>query len=631
MNLEHRRKGDITCLVAALVALAGFTVLAVRLSAVQLDDTLRLRFEGELQSERRVLTSGPRGRIVSSDGAVMAENRPVRNIVIDAAAFQRRGRGATLTNILESVALVAETVGRPSALTERKVSAHLQRELALPLVAWADVSEEELARFAENSYRFPGFYCDETLMRRYPLGGIGAHLIGYVGRDRAGNGRDQGEGDRRFNFEEFEMTGKGGLEERYDAYLRGVPGERAVIVDARGFKVREEVRKEAESGPDLVTTIDSALQIAAEEALADVTGACVVLDPRSGAVLALASSPTFDPNEFEPYLSRELWESLRNDPAKPLLNRAVSGGYAPASTFKTITALAGLASGRSSREMYECNGAFRLGSRRIRCSSRWGHGVIDLEAALKKSCNPFFCDWSLSIGTNALKKAAEAFGLGSRTGIDIPAEIAGVVPDGAWKLEHWSEPWYPGDLPQMSIGQGMLIVTPLQMARVAGGLMTGYLVKPRLVAFRPGEVPERVKLPFSETALAAVRRGMNAAVNDGGTGRRAGWNIAAHVIGKTGTAEIGKDATRRKNAWFIGAAEPDESTPESARDSVLAVALIVENVALEGGGGGADAAPRVRKILKECFGVRDADAETRKEAEDRAKAEAEASAEGGAE
>jgi penicillin-binding protein 2 len=287
-----------------------------------------------------------------------------------------------------------------------------------------------------------------------------------------------------------------------------------------------------------------------------------------------------------PRLSAKLYSRYAEDPAKPLLNRASGGAYAPGSTFKPITALAGLKSGFPELVRHECTGVFVFGGMHLRCARRWGHGPLDMRHAIRESCNPYFCSLAADIGTNAVISAARAFGLGEKTGIDLGVDMAGTVPDGEWKMRMYGERWYPGDLPQMAIGQGMLLASPLQMARVAGAIGTGYLVAPRLKL----DIPvRREPLPFSKKQLDVVREGMRMVV-DGGTGRRGGERVAAAVSGKTGTAEIGRGETRRKNAWFIAFA-PSEA-PSAA------VAMIIEN----GESGGGTAAPRVRNVLAAMFG-----------------------------
>jgi len=363
-----------------------------------------------------------------------------------------------------------------------------------------------------------------------------------------------------------------------------------VLVDARGFAISEHTVTEPGVGPDLQLTIDSRLQRVVEGCLSGHRGACVVIDPRNGEVLALASAPSYNPNDFVPSLSPELYGRLAEDPAKPLLNRASGGAYAPGSTFKPITALAGLRAGYSDHSTYECDGVFVLGTMHLRCSRRWGHGRLDVRHALMKSCNPFFCNLGTAIGTNAIVSAAKAFGLGAKTGLDLGIDMAGTVPDAEWKQKMYGEPWYPGDLPQMSIGQGMLLVSPLQMARVAGAIGSGRLATPHL---KLDLEPELKPLPFSAQHLKAVREGLRMVVvgdgTDRGTGAKGGENVKVPVSGKTGTAEIGQGDNRRKNTWFIAYA------PSAA--PTVAVAMVIEN----GESGGGTTAPLVAEILKAVF------------------------------
>lgn len=582
MNRDESIVSDLACWAVAAVFVFGLAVLALRLKEVQVEDAADYSYANARQSVRRVQTDGVRGRIIDRNGVVLADNRKSVSIVCKSAFFQKRTWEATVANIETALSNVAAAVGSPSPLTRRDIRRHIDQTLAMPLVAWRDVGEKELARFCEHDRELPGFSVLETEERVYPQGRLASHLIGYVGRDRG----ESEAGDEKFNFYLPEMRGRSGLEIYYDSFLRGVPGERKVLVDARGFAIREWTVVESKRGPDLRISLDARIQRVAEEQLLGCKGACVVLDPRNGDVIAMVSSPGYDPNEFVPRLSSKLYSSYAENPAKPLLNRASGGAYAPGSTFKPITALAGLKSGFPELVRHECTGVFVFGGMHLRCARRWGHGPLDMRHAIRESCNPYFCSLAADIGTNAVISAARAFGLGEKTGIDLGVDMAGTVPDGEWKMRMYGERWYPGDLPQMAIGQGMLLASPLQMARVAGAIGTGYLVAPRLKL----DIPvRREPLPFSKKQLDVVREGMRMVV-DGGTGRRGGERVAAAVSGKTGTAEIGRGETRRKNAWFIAFA-PSEA-PSAA------VAMIIEN----GESGGGTAAPRVRNVLAAMFG-----------------------------
>lgn len=585
----------LVCAVAGGFIVLGFLILAVKLKVVQLEQAALYKDKQEAQSIRTVLTAGCRGRILDCQGRVLADNVGLRQIVVRPEIFQKKSTGNTISNIVAAIARAEAIIGRSADITPRAIERHVKQVLALPFVAWNSVSDEELARFYEHECDLPGFACEVEISRHYPYGSSAAHLIGRVGRDsiRAVTG------EKRVNFDDREMRGREGIERFYDGFLRGRPGTENVLVDARGFAIKEWVVVEPKKGPDLQLTLDAEIQMAVEEALKGRVGACVVLDAETGDVLAAASAPTYNLNDCVPVFTSEYYEALKNDKSKPLLNRALVGLYPPGSTFKPICALAGLEKDWTADKLYECTGVYVLGKMHIRCTARWGHGYLDIRDALKKSCNPFFCNLGLQTGTNALCEAARAFGLGTGTGIDFPSDAAGVVPDANWKRTHYNEAWFMGDLAQMSIGQGMLLVSPLQMARVAGALGTGYLVTPHIKA---NSLVEAHKLPFKEENLQVVREGMRRVV-DGGTGRRGGEGVEAYVIGKTGTAEVGSATNRRKHTWFIAYAEANELTSKlTALSRRVAIAMVIER----GESGGGTTAPLVARVLKSIYNAKEA-------------------------
>lgn len=586
MSADDTISGRLSCVLLALAVVAGLLHLGVRLREVQVDEAADYTYASSRQAVRRVQVGGRRGRILDCRGRALADNRVSVSIVCNPARFQKRTWEGSVAAIVGAVSNVAAVIGCPSALTEKTIRRHVSQTLAMPLFVWRDVDDATLARFCEHERECPGFAVIETDERTYPGRTLAAHLLGYVGRDR---GTSEA-GDEKYNYYLPELRGRSGLEHYYDGFLSGVAGERKLLVDARGFLIREWTVVEPKKGPDLRLTIDVGIQRAAEEQLKGERGACVVMDARTGGVLAMASAPGFDPNTFVPVLRHDLYARYAADPAKPLLNRAAGGAYAPGSTFKPITALAGLGVGYPERQRYSCSGVFELGQMRLRCARRWGHGELDLRHALMKSCNPFFCNLGLEVGTNALVAAARAFGLGDKTGIDLSVDMAGTVPDGEWKQQMYQTPWFLGDLAQMSIGQGMLLASPLQMAVVAAALGTGYLVQPHLKA---GVEPERRPLPFPAAHLKAVREGMRMVVagdgDEGGSGWRGGEGVPVAVSGKTGTAEVGRGESRRKNVWFIAYAPSENPT--------VSVALVIEN----GVSGGGTAAPKVAEVLKAVF------------------------------
>ena len=595
------------------VYLLGFLVLGSALFRLQYEDTSEFKADLAQQNTRRIRVPGLRGRILDRNGAVLAECRPSHCIQCSVEEFQRRGDATnTVSAVEEAVDRLAATLGvaRPARLTRVHIERHVKQASAMPLMLWEDVSDETFARFAEHAEEFPGLEAATRPERTYPHGALAAHILGYTGRSRPDDADSA-------HFFEHDMRGREGVERYYNRFLSGVAGERKVRVDARGFrptKQREAMMEDdldadvaPSPGLDLRLTIDKDVQAVLEAQLDGLTGAGVVLDPRDGAVIALASAPAFNPNDCVPRLTQEVYCTLTNAPAKRLQNRAISESYAPGSTFKPITALAALANGWLPDDEYTCQGVYTLGNLRLHCWDRWGHGPISLRTALEKSCNTFFCNLGTAIGTNAVIEAARAFGLGSATGIDLGGETAGVVPDNEWKYATFNERWYPGDTCQMSIGQGMLLVTPLQMAVVAAALANGGKVfTPYLFARTDGQPPPKPArtVPYASDTIELVREGMRD-VAERGTGRRilTRWeesepgsfkkrrfNLNVTCAGKTGTAEIGRGETKRKNTWVIAFAPFESPT--------VAIAMIVER----GESGGSTVAPRVHAVLAHMFG-----------------------------
>ncbi len=598
---------------AALFVFGEF-VLMVSLFRLQVLNVADFKEEQAIQTTRRVRVPGMRGRILDRQGRVLAECRPSRSIRCYLEHFQRRGAVSnTVAAVDADLDRLSALLKQPREISPKQIVRHIRTASAVPLTVWQDLDEATFARFCEQSHNFPGFEGFIDPERSYPYGELAAHVLGYTGRGDPEDG-----GDDPVYYSEKELRGREGVERFYNSYLASVSGERRVFVDARGFSISKANRAliSAETadgdvapvdGLDLTLTLDVAIQRAVERELKGVTGAAVVLDPRDGAVLAMASAPTFNPNDCVPRLTTKVYASLTNAPAKRGQNRAISEAYAPGSTFKPITALAGLAMAWMPEDEYDCSGVYRLGNLRLHCWDRYGHGPVNVRVALEQSCNTFFCNLGTAVGSNAVITAARAFGLGQATGIDLGGETPGVVPDDAWKRRWYGDPWYPGDTCQMCIGQGMLLVTPLQMALVAATLANGGKVyRPYLHARAAGTRPPDPLWTidnYSRESFDLVRNGMKDVV-DTGTGRSilvrtepsltgGRWKrfrLNVDCAGKTGTAEIGRGATKRKNTWIIAFAPFENPT--------VAIAMIVER----GESGGKTVAPRVHNVLAEIFG-----------------------------
>lgn len=578
-----------------MAMLAGLVFLGSMLWRVQVRHASRYESTEYRQSIRRVRLPARRGPIFDRRGMCLAENRPSYCIAVFVEELRRPGSWTNTVNRIDEVVRELEAVLQVERETTREdIAWHIKRRRPLPFLAWRDVSPQTLARWAEHSARFPGVdvYVEPT--RHYPNGAVGAHVLGYVGRL---DDEDVDDG-APYHFYLPEIEGKRGIERSLNSALAGRAGGRLIRVDASGFKHDETGELEPQSGHTVTLTIDLRIQSLLESLLTNQVGAAVVVDPRNGEVLALASAPGFDPVELRTVTG---WKKLRSDPAKPLYNRAVSGAYAPGSTFKPVVAAAALEAGRvTPQTTYFCPGYFAVGGVRFHCWRRSGHQRLAMRKAIEQSCNAFFCELGVHCGFERIHEVAHALRFGAATGIRLENESSGLLPDSAWKRKHFGDDWRTGDTCNISIGQGALLATPLQMALFAATLANyGTIYQPRLVRaiqapdgtarrFHEGVVAGRVQ--WQRETFEVIRDGMYDVVNaPSGTGKRA-WTAAVAVAGKTGTAEYGPRSARRKYAWMIAFA-PFER-PE------VAVALVLEDAV----SGGRDAAPRVHDLMEAIFG-----------------------------
>jgi len=472
------------------------------------------------------------------------------------------------------------------------------------------LSDEEVARFAAQQYRFPGVEIKARLFRDYPFGKKTSHLIGYIGRINDTEVDQLEENDLAANYRGSDYIGKTGLEQSYESDLHGTTGIEQVEVDAGGRAVRMLSRTAPVSGNALVLSIDAKLQEIAEQSFGNYRGALVALDPNNGEVLAFVSKPGYDPNPFIDGIDTQSWDELNNSPDVPLNNRALRGQYPPGSTIKPFMALAGLNfHTRKPEQTINDPGVYYLpgSSRQYRDWKAGGHGSVNMFKAIQMSCDVYFYGLATELGIDNISNFLSRFGFGKKTGIDLEGETSGLVPSQEWKMKRYQQIWYPGDTVSVGIGQGYSLVTPLQLAFATATLANnGVAYKPHLVkevqSPRSSENRFIAKEPLYDLNidpkdLDLVRRAMVAVTQPGGTAVYASLGAPYHIAGKTGTAQViamkqgekydvkNVDERLRDHAWFIAYAPAEQPK--------IALVVLAEN----GGHGGGVAAPIARKVL----------------------------------
>ncbi len=540
-----------------------------------------------------------RGLIFDRNGVILAENLPTFSLEI--VPERVTDMNATLAAIDELIAVSESDVERFRDNLKRK-----RRFEAIPLRF--RLSDEEVARISVNRHRLPGVEINSVLTRRYPLGALTAHTVGYVGHISE---EELKELDAS-NYSATTRIGKTGVERSHEAQLHGEVGFQQVETNARGRVLRVLSRTPPVPGRNLYLNIDVRLQRAAEAALGEEHGAVVAIEPRSGAVLALVSIPAYDPNLFVDGIPREDYRILSTSRDQPLFNRALRGQYPPGSTIKPIIGLAGLESGQIKHDhRVFCPGWYQLpgDERRYRDWKRDGHGWTDLRKAVVESCDVFFYDLALNLGIDRLSSFMHQFGFGLPTGIDIGGEASGLMPSREWKRRAKNQPWFPGETLITGIGQGFTLTTPVQLAATTAALsVEGRRYRPQVVRAiedpAGGEVV--VQKPLSLPSVPVVNRGNwqhivedMAQVVHGlrGTARGISRNLTYRIAAKTGTAQVFGikqdeeyvaeeiEKRLRDHALFVGFAPTDAPR--------IAVAVIVEN----GGSGGAVAGPIARAVF----------------------------------
>ncbi|MEN3977047.1 penicillin-binding protein 2 [Emcibacter sp. SYSU 3D8] len=561
-----------------------------------------------LAEENRVdlrLISPLRGRILDRHGMEIANNQ--LNYRVSVIPEQAGDFEATLRQLAGIIPLPPQKIEAVMRLAARS-------RRFLPVTVSDNLTWEEFALVNGIAPELPGVQPDAGRSRFYPYPAEFAHLSGYVGQitDKE---LARLPDDPLYMLPEFRI-GKRGLERHHDKVLRGVPGLRRVEVNALGREVRELTRDDGKAGQDLVTTIDADLQRFAMQRLADQSAAVVVMNVHSGEVVTLASAPAFDPNDFNFGIRTDVWKALLADERKPLMNKTVQGQYPPGSTFKPVVAMAALEAGLiNPQDTVFCPGSMRFGGRTFHCWKRGGHGSVNMVSAQEQSCDVYFYELARRMDVDTIARMARSFGLGERLGIEIDDEQEGLVPTRAWKRTRKRDrKWHDGETLSVSIGQGYMLATPLQLAvmtaRIANG---GYAVTPTLLRSnaRPGRAADNFPpVGVTPEVLKVAQDGM-IAVTEGGRGTAGRSRIRdwpRGLAGKTGTSQVRAISA----AMRAGGVPKNESRPWEERDHALfvawgpiddpayAISIIVEH----GGGGSAVAAPIARDIMREAF-IRD--------------------------
>jgi len=561
-----------------------------RLEVVGADN---FRALAEANRIRKVPILAPRGRLFDREGRLLVDNYP------SVSCYLLREQ---MKDIDSDLPLIARGLHLPVEQIQATIRHYQYAPKYQPIPLKQDISPDEQAFIAAHRDELPELETLDEQRRLYPPGGFAAHLIGYVGEVS-----EQMLDDPRYAFyAPGDVVGRSGVEQTYDALLRGVDGSRDIIVNSHGKELGHLGQTLATPGKDLRLTIDLDLQMAAEKALEGKMGAIVAMDPHTGEILAMASRPTYDPNQFAVRLTKSYWNEILTNPDHPLLNKSIQAQLAPGSTFKIIMSVAGLQENVAQTMHVECNGGTTFYGHFYACDRH--HGMVDINNAIPYSCDTFYYTLANRLGIDTIAKYASSLGIGQKTGIDLPDEASGTMPSTLWKMKSQHEKWFAGETISVGIGQGAVTATPLQLARALSGIASGGVLRRPHVVFTdevPAEMLESIHesfpgagnatIPLSPQNWETITDGMAEVTQPGpfhtaGAERLEGIDFA----GKTGTAQvIGHDALARSgkghdtvpNAWFVGMA------PRRNPDIVVAVLW-------EHGNGGFNSAKLAAQVIE---------------------------------
>jgi penicillin-binding protein 2 len=575
---------------ASYVIVGLITLLLFGFWKLQVVDSDKYGQLAERNRVRSIPIIAPRGRMLDRDGRVLVDNYPSFSVILlrdDMAAVEK-----SLPAIAEGLGLSVDDLRDQLSNTDKLPKFQ-------PIVIKPEATPADVAFIESHRADIPLLEMLMVHRRRYLPGGFMSHASGYVGevseqQIEASNGK----------LRPGDFGGKTGLERQYNDLLVGTDGMRRVIVNSVGKEVGRLSQQEPIPGKQIQLTIDYDLQQVAEDALAGKKGAIVALDPRTGEVLAFVSRPAPDPNDFAIRVSKEQWKSLNDNEDHPLMNRVIQAQLAPGSVFKIVMATAMLEEKVPAENFTAfCPGYAVFYGRQFKCHifGKGGHGVVDLHKAIIHSCDVFFYNVGMRMGIERISKYAKMLGLGSKSGIDLPAEESGLVPSEEWAQRVYHRKWYPGETISVSIGQGAVTATPLQLARMVGGVASGGEFKqPHL--FKDAQTIADKHVDISEPTVEKVTQGMYGVINEGGTGGNVklegiefcGKSGTAQVIGYDARTKFGKGEKKFKdNAWFVGYAP--------RRNPEIVVSVLVE----EGGHGGVTSGPMARDIIKAYYDKKD--------------------------
>jgi len=589
-----------------LFIIISISALFLRLWYLQIVKGKEYEYTSRMNRIRTVKIPAPRGMILDRNGRIIADNFPSYSAYL----------------FLEDAEDIAVTLGRVEKILgigHEELSALVGSargpQFFKPLLLKKGISWKELAMLEVQKNMLPGVRVEWEPRRSYSNGSAASQLVGYVGEIDALELKSLRE--KRDHYRMGDFVGKSGIEGKMEFYLRGDDGALLKKVDAYGrdLEVWEEIP--AYPGKNIFLSIDIDLQITAERLLRGRNGSIIAMDPRTGEILAMANSPSFDPSVFAQGISPETWQKLLSDPSHPLENKALRGFYPPGSTFKAIVAAAALQEKLITPETtFNCPGGLRVGKKIFRCCKRGGHGEVDLRKAIVRSCDVYFYKLGQMLGITRLASYARSFGLGSSTGIGLGKEKTGLVPTPEWKLAQTATPWVGGDTVLTAIGQGFVLVTPIQILNVFSTIANGGKLMRPLVVKKIEYVDRKPIEEFPSDALGIVginreylefiQEALAGVVNEkGGTGVAARLE-EVEVAGKTGTAQVVRSRLYegvpesevpeefKDHAWFVSFAP--------AKNAEIAVVVLIEH----GGMGGSAAAPLAREMLRKYFEIKDA-------------------------